>query len=101
MKKTFAFGVLVPNTEIIAAYEQGRLPNPKLSRAVETDVPGLSFVYHRNSEDSSPTTSVSAGSSGITASILLCPEDQAELLHRTFPATEISRRQLKFSPPSD
>lgn len=96
-EKTFAFGVLVPNTEIIAAYEQGRLPNPKLS-AAETDVPGLSFVYHKDSS----TISAPVGNSGVTASIPSCPEDQAALLFRTFPsATEISRQQLKFSPPSD
>ena len=100
MKKTFAFGVLVSNEKIIAARRLGRLPNPRLGIA-ESDVAGLSFVYHKDSEDSSPTVSASAEGSGITASIVLCPEDQAELLRRTFPAAEISRRQLKSSPPSD
>ena len=95
MKKTFAFGVLVSNKEIIAAHKQGRLPHPKLG-IVESAVAGLSFVYHKDSEDFNPTVSVSVTDNcSLTASILYCPKEQEELLCRTFPsATDVLRRQI-------
>ena len=101
MKKTFAFGLLVPNTEIIAAYEQGRLPNPKLSRAVETDVVGMSFVYHKDTVSDTPDIATRVDAEmGVYVSIPQCAKEQAELLFRTFPSvSEVSRQQLRSSPP--